>query len=146
MKIAIGCDHGGLVLKDAIIEYLQSRDIQVVDFGCTHGESVDYPVYGERVARAVAKGDCDKGVLLCGTGIGIGIAANKVDGIRCGIVHDEFTAKMTGEHNNANVIAMGGRIVSCELAVKIVKAYLDAPACEGRHLRRVDMITQVEKN
>lgn len=144
MKIAIGCDHGGIVLKPAIIEFLESRGIEVVDFGTYTDESVDYPIYGEKVARAVASGECDKGILMCGTGIGIGIAANKVKGIRCGTVHNEYTAEMTAMHNNANVISMGGRIVTPEEAVKIVKAYLDAPAFEGRHERRVNMITDIE--
>ena len=145
MKIAIGCDHGGIVLKDSIIKLLHDRDIKVTDVGCFADESVDYPIYGEKVANLVASCACDKGIVLCGTGIGIGIAANKVKGIRCGIVHNEFTAKMTAEHNNANMIALGGRIVTPDEAVNIVKAWLDAPAFEGeRHINRVNMITDIE--
>ena len=145
MKIAIGCDHGGIVLKDSILKLLSERGIEIIDVGCFDGESVDYPIYGEKVARLVSAGKCDKGIVLCGTGIGIGIAANKVKGIRCGIVHDEFTARMTAEHNNANMIALGGRIVTKENAVNIVSAWLDAPACDGeRHLNRVNMITEIE--
>ena len=145
MKIAIGCDHGGIVLKDSILKLLSERGIEIIDVGCFDGESVDYPIYGEKVARLVSAGECDKGIVLCGTGIGIGIAANKVKGIRCGIVHDEFTARMTAEHNNANMIALGGRIVTKENAVNIVSAWLDAPACDGeRHLNRVNMITEIE--
>ncbi len=145
MKIAIGCDHGGIVLKDSILKLLSERGIEIIDVGCFDGESVDYPIYGEKVARLVSAGECDKGIVLCGTGIGIGIAANKVKGIRCGIVHDEFTARMTAEHNNANMIALGGRIVTKENSVNIVSAWLDAPTCDGeRHLNRVNMITEIE--
>ncbi len=145
MRIAIGCDHGGVVLKKSILALLSERKIDVVDFGCNEGDTVDYPIYGEMVAKSVATGECDKGILMCGTGIGIGIAANKVKGIRCGVVHNKFTAKMTAEHNNANVIAMGGRIVSKGQAVKIVKAWLDAAVFEGeRHINRVNMINEIE--
>ena len=145
MKIAIGCDHGGVMLKQSIVTFLEERNIEVVDFGCGIGDNVDYPVYGYKVAQSVASGQCDKGILMCGTGIGISIAANKVKGIRCGVVHNEFTAEATAEHNNANIIAMGGRIVTEEQAVLIVKAFLDAPAFEGeRHIKRVDMITEIE--
>lgn len=145
MKIAIGCDHGGIVLKDCILSLLAERKIEVIDVGCFAGESVDYPIYGEKVARLVAAGQCDKGIVICGTGIGIGIVANKVRGIRCGIVHNEFTARMTAEHNNANMIALGGRIVTPDEAVLIVSAWLDAPIFEGdRHINRVNMITDIE--
>ena len=145
MKIAIGCDHGGFVLKSAIVEYLSSRGIEVVDYGTDSEMSVDYPIYGEKVAKAVSSHECDKGILMCGTGIGISIAANKVKGIRCGVAHDEFTAEMTGAHNGSNILAMGGRVVRPELAVKMVKAWLDAPQVEGRHQKRVDMISDIEK-
>ena len=145
MKIAIGCDHGGIVLKDSILSLLKERKIDVTDVGCFADESVDYPIYGEKVARLVASGQCDKGILMCGTGIGIGIAANKVKGIRCGIVHNEFTARMTAEHNNANMIALGGRIVTPAEAALIVAAWLDTPKFEGdRHINRVNMITDIE--
>ena len=116
MKIAIGCDHGGIALKPAIVEELKRRGVDIVDVGCYDTSSVDYPDYGAAVARKVASGECDKGILMCGTGIGISIAANKFKGIRAGVVHDEFTAQMIAEHNAANVIALGGRIVSPEQA------------------------------
>lgn len=144
MKIAIGCDHGGIVLKPAIIEVLKKRGIEAVDFGCYDENSVDYPDYALKVAEAVSSGECEKGIVLCGTGIGISIAANKVKGIRAGVVHDDFTAEMISAHNNANVIAMGGRIVSPEQAAKMVAIWLDTPFQGGRHEGRVAKITAIE--
>lgn len=144
MKIAIGCDHGGIVLKPAIAEVLKSRGIEIEDLGCYDENSVDYPDYALKVAEAVASGECDKGIVLCGTGIGISIAANKVKGIRAGVVHDEFTAEMISAHNNANVIAMGGRVVSPEKAAKMVAIWLDTPFQGGRHEGRVAKITAIE--
>ncbi|MGN0771917.1 MAG: ribose 5-phosphate isomerase B [Christensenellales bacterium] len=143
MKIAIGCDHGGVVLKPAIVDMLKSRGIEVVDCGC-NGESVDYPDYALKVAELVSCAEADKGILLCGTGIGISIAANKVKGIRAAVCHDEFTAQMCAEHNNANIIAMGGRVISVEKAVKMVEIWLDTPFGGGRHANRVDKITAIE--
>lgn len=144
MKIAIGCDHGGFVLKESLVNLLQSRGIEVVDCGTNSTDSVDYPIFGEKVARLVASGKCDKGVVMCGTGIGISIAANKVKGIRCALCHDEYTAKMTAMHNNSNILAMGGRVVSLELAVKILETWLDTPFEGGRHIKRVDMFGEIE--
>ena len=144
MKIAIGCDHGGYVLKDAVIACLKKRGIEVIDCGTTSTDSVDYPVFGEKVARLVAKGECEKGVVMCGTGIGISIAANKVKGIRCALCHDEYTAKMTAMHNNSNVLAMGGRVVTPEKAVQILENWLDTQFEGGRHIKRVDMLTEIE--
>ena len=144
MKIAIGCDHGGIVLKQAILDELNKRGIEVTDMGCYDGQSVDYPDYGKAVAEAVSSGKTDKGILMCGTGIGISIAANKVKGVRCGVCHDVFTATMCAEHNNANIIALGGRVVSPELAVKMVSAWLDTPFGGGRHAGRVAKITAIE--
>ncbi len=144
MKIAIGCDHGGIVLKPSIVEVLKKRGVEVEDFGCYDESSVDYPDYALKVAEAVASGDCDKGIVLCGTGIGISIAANKVKGIRAGVVHDEFTAEMISAHNNANVIAIGGRVVSPEQAAKMVGIWLDTPFQGGRHEGRVAKITAIE--
>lgn len=144
MKIAIGCDHGGIILKPAIAEVLCKRGIEIKDFGCYDENSADYPDYALKVAEAVANGECDKGIVLCGTGIGISIAANKVKGIRAGVVHDEFTAEMISAHNNANVIAMGGRIVSPEKAAKMVEIWLDTPFQGGRHEGRVAKITAIE--
>lgn len=121
MKVAVGCDHGGFVLKDAVISTLEELGAQVVDFGTYSTESVDYPVYGKKVADAVASGECDLGVVMCGTGIGISIAANKVKGIRAAVVTNEFMAEMTRRHNNANVIALGGRVITPEEAKVLVK-------------------------
>ena len=144
MKIAIGCDHGGIVLKPAVIETLEQLGAEVEDLGTYTDESVDYPVYGLKVAEAVACGEADKGILMCGTGIGISIAANKVKGIRCGVCHDVFTATMCAEHNDANVISMGGRVVSPRLAAQMVAAWLDTPFGGGRHAGRVAKITAIE--
>ena len=144
MKIAIGCDHGGIVLKPAIVEVLKKRGIEAVDFGCYDESSVDYPDYALKVAEAVASGECDKGIVLCGTGIGISIAANKVKGIRAAVAHDEFTAEMISAHNNANVMAMGGRILTPEKAAKMVEIWLDTPFQGGRHEGRVAKITAIE--
>ena len=144
MKIAIGCDHGGIVLEPEIIKTLEKKGIEVEDFGCYDESSVDYPDYALKVAEAVSSGKCDKGIVLCGTGIGISIAANKVKGIRAGVVHDEFTAEMISAHNNANVIAIGGRVVSPEKAAKMVGIWLDTPFQGGRHEGRVAKITAIE--
>mgnify|MGYP003094640366 FL=1 len=144
MKVAVGCDHGGFVLKDAVIGTLEELGAQVVDFGTYSTESVDYPVYGKKVADAVASGECDLGVVMCGTGIGISIAANKVKGIRAAVVTNEFMAEMTRRHNNANVIALGGRVINPEEAKVLVKAWYTAQFEGGRHQKRIDMITEIE--
>ncbi len=144
MKVAVGCDHGGFVLKDAVICTLEELGAQVVDMGTYSTESVDYPVYGKKVADAVANGECDLGVVMCGTGIGISIAANKVKGIRAAVVTDEFMAEMTRRHNNANIIALGGRVITPEKAKSLVKAWYTAEFEGGRHQKRIDMITQIE--
>ncbi len=144
MKVAVGCDHGGFVLKDAVISTLEELGAQVVDMGTYSTESVDYPVYGKKVADAVANGECDLGVVMCGTGIGISIAANKVKGIRAAVVTDEFMAEMTRRHNNANIIALGGRVITPEKAKSLVKAWYTAEFEGGRHQKRIDMITQIE--
>lgn len=144
MKIAIGCDHGGIVLKPAIVEELNKRGIEVEDFGCYDENCVDYPDYALKAAEAVSSGKCDKGIVLCGTGIGISIAANKVKGIRAGVAHDEFTAEMISAHNNANVIAIGGRVVTPKKAAKMVAIWLDTPFQGGRHEGRVAKITAIE--
>ena len=145
MKIAIGCDHGGIVLKPTVIEVLKERGIEYEDFGTYDESSVDYPDYALKAAEAVSTGACDKGVILCGTGIGISIAANKVKGIRAAVCHDVFTATMCAEHNNANILSMGGRIVSPELARKMLEAWLDTPFGGGRHANRVAKITAIEE-
>lgn len=144
MKIAIGCDHGGIVLKPVVEEVLNKNGIEIIDFGCYDEKSVDYPDYALKVAEAVSKGQADKGIILCGTGIGISIAANKVKGIRAAVCHDLFTAQMCAQHNNANILSMGGRVVDKDLAAKMVQIWLDTPFEGGRHVGRVDKITAIE--
>ncbi len=141
--IALGCDHGGLELKNTIIDYLKKNNIEYKDFGTYTSDSVDYPVYGKAVARAVASGECEKGILVCGTGIGISISANKVKGIRCALCHDVFSAKATREHNDANVLAMGGRVIGAGPALEVVKAFLETPfSNDERHIRRISQIEE----
>ena len=144
-KVAIGCDHGGIVLKDAVVSTLKDLGAEIVDFGTMSEESVDYPEYGLKVAEAVAEGKCNLGIVMCGTGIGISISANKVPGIRCALATNEFMAKATKNHNNSNILALGGRVVSPEEASAIVKAWYTAEYEGGRHQRRIDMITAIEK-
>lgn len=143
-KIAVGCDHGGIVLKESVVETLKKLGAEVVDLGCYSQESVDYPEYGEKVARAVASGQADAGVIMCGTGIGISIAANKVKGIRAAVVTNTYMAKLTKNHNNANIIALGGRVISPDEAKDIVEAWYTAEYEGGRHQRRLDMISRIE--
>lgn len=145
MKIAIGCDHGGIVLKDAVTSTLKALGAEVVDLGTNSTDSVDYPTYGLKVAETVASGQCDAGVIMCGTGIGISISANKVPGIRCAVVTNTYMAKLTKNHNNANIISLGGRVITPEEAKDIVKAWYTAEYEGGRHQRRLDMITDIEK-
>ena len=143
-KIAVGCDHGGIVLKESVVKTLKSLGAEVIDLGCYSSDSVDYPEYGEKVAKAVASGEADAGVIMCGTGIGISIAANKVKGIRAAVVTNTYMAKLTKNHNNANIIALGGRVVSPEEAKDIVEAWYTAEYEGGRHQRRLDMISRIE--
>ncbi len=139
--IGLGCDHGGLELKKVVMDYLDSKNIEYKDFGTYTSESCDYPVYGKAVANAVAGGECDKGIIICGTGIGISIAANKVRGIRAALCHDVFSAKATREHNDANILAMGARVIGPGLALEIVKAFLETDfSNDERHIRRIKMI------
>lgn len=139
--IALGCDHGGLELKKVVMDYLDSKNIKYKDYGTYTSESCDYPIYGKAVANAVANGECDKGIIICGTGIGISITANKVKGIRAALCHDVFSAKATREHNNANVLAMGARVIGPGLALEIVKAFLETEfSNDERHIRRINMI------
>ena len=140
-KIAIGSDHGGYALKQEIIKYLNEQGIEFEDFGCYSEESCDYPEYGRLVAEEVAAGKFDTGILICGTGIGISISANKVKGIRCALCGDCFSAEATRLHNDANILALGGRVVGAGLAVKIVDTFLNTPfSNEERHLRRIRKI------
>ena len=139
--IAIGSDHGGFELKKEVMAHLDARGLEYKDFGTYSDASCDYPVYGKAVAKAVASGECDRGIIICGTGIGISIAANKVHGIRAALCGDCFSAEATRQHNDANVLALGARVVGPGLALKIVDTFLDTPFSNGeRHIRRIEMI------
>ncbi len=139
--IALGCDHGGYPLMKEVINYLEKEGIEYKNFGTFSEESCDYPVYAKLAANAVASGQCDKGILICGTGIGISITANKIKGIRCALCHDCFSAKATRQHNDANMLAMGARVVGPGLAVEIVKDFLNTEfSNEERHIRRIKQI------
>ena len=139
--IAIGCDHGGYELKQEIIAYLEEHKLEYKDYGCYDTNSVDYPEYAKKVAHAVADKEADKGILICGTGIGISIAANKVKGIRAALCHDCFSAQATREHNDANILAMGARVVGEGLALDIVDTFLETEfSNDERHIRRINMI------
>ena len=145
MKIALGCDHGGYELKQHIIKVLEKLGHECEDFGCYNLDSCDYPDFGAAAAKAVAEGKCDKGIVICTTGIGISIAANKVKGIRCALCADSFSAEMTRRHNNANMLAMGAGIVGPNLAERIVDTFLNTEFEGGRHQRRVDLISAMEE-
>ena len=139
--LALGCDHGGYPLMKEVIDYLEKNNIEYKNFGTFSEESVDYPAYGKAVANAVAGGECEKGILICGTGIGISITANKVKGIRCALCGDVFSAKATREHNDANILAMGASVTGAGLALEIVKAFLETPfSNDERHIRRIEQI------
>ena len=142
--IAIGCDHGGIAIKNAVINYMKENGIEYKDYGCYTDDSVDYPVYAYQVAKSVADGDATLGIICCGTGIGVSMAANKVKGIRAAVCTDGFCAEMTRRHNNANIMCMGGRVIDEEKAVKLASIFLNTPFDGGRHEKRVDMITQIE--
>lgn len=142
--IALGADHGGFYLKEAIIEYLKGKDIGYIDYGCYSEESVDYAVYAKKVADDVASGKCEKGILFCGTGIGISIAANKVKGIRAAVCVNEYCAEMTRRHNDANILAMGGRVIDAPTAVKLTDIFLNTEFEGGRHTRRIQQIAKIE--
>lgn len=142
--LAIGCDHGGFELKNHIMKHLEERGVAFKDFGTYSEASVDYPDYAKQVCEAIQNGECENGILVCGTGIGISIAANKHKGIRAALCSDVFSAKMTKEHNNANVICLGGRVTGRELAFMIVDAWLDAEFQGGRHADRIAKIHEIE--
>lgn len=142
--IAIACDHSALEMKKEIEDLLTARGLEFKDFGTHTTDSCHYPVFGARAARAVASGECDRGIVICGTGIGISLAANKVKGIRCALCSDPYSAKMTRAHNDANMLALGARVIGVELAKMIVEAWLDTPFEGGRHKTRVDMLTAIE--
>ena len=142
--IAIGCDHGGYDIKNAVIEYLKENGMEYKDYGCYSTDSVDYPVYAHKVASAIVSGEAELGILCCGTGIGISMAANKVKGIRAAVCSDAFCAEMTRRHNNANILCMGGRVIDCAKAVELADIFLHTEFEGGRHANRVQMITDIE--
>ncbi len=142
--IAIACDHAGPALKEEIKALLAEMGETCRDFGTDTADSVDYPVYASRAARAVASGECDKGIVICGTGIGISIAANKVKGVRCALCSEPLSAALTRQHNDANMVAIGARITGSELAKEIVRTFLTTPFEGGRHQNRVDLISRIE--
>ena len=144
--IAIGSDHGGFELKKKLMEHLSERGLEYKDFGTYSSASCDYPVYAKAVARAVASGECDRGILICGTGIGVSMTANKVHGIRAALCGDCFSAEMCRAHNNANMCALGGRVTGPELAKRMVDLFLTTEFLGGRHAARVDMITALENH
>lgn len=144
--IALGCDHGGFHLKEVVKEYLQSQNIEVKDCGTYDMSSVDYPDFAQKVAESVLNKESELGILICGTGIGISIAANKIRGIRAALCHDVFSAKATKEHNNANILCMGERVIGAGLAVEIVKAFVETPfSNDERHIKRIQKITKIEE-
>ena len=145
MKLALGCDHGGFALKEAIVNYLKEHAIEYEDFGCYDTESVDYAPIAAKAARCVAERNADYGVIICSTGIGVSMAANKVKGIRAALCTNDFSAEMTRRHNNANVLCMGGKIIDAETAVRLTEIFLNTPFDGGRHQRRIDQIAQIEE-
>ena len=144
MKVAIGCDHGGINLKPVLMDYLNKKGIEFEDFGTYDTKSTDYNEYALKVSNAVASGKFDKGILICGTGIGMSIVANKVPGIRCAHCHDTFSAKATRQHNDSNVIAFGERVIAAELMLDIVDLFLNTEFEGGRHVERLNTIKAVE--
>lgn len=139
--IAIGSDHGGFELRQKVMAHLKERGLAYKDFGCADKSSCDYPIFGEAVAKAVASGECDRGIVICTTGIGISMVANKVQGVRCALCGDPVSARLTREHNDANVLAMGAAIIGERVALNIVDIFLDTPfSGEEKHCRRVNMI------
>ncbi|MBQ4338393.1 MAG: ribose 5-phosphate isomerase B [Clostridia bacterium] len=143
--IAVGCDHGGFELKLAVLKYLEEKGIEYKDFGTYSADSVDYPVFAEKTANAVVSGECELGLLFCGTGIGISMAANKVKGVRAACCSDKFSVEMTRLHNNANILCLGGRVVSNEKGVELVDIFLNTPfSGDERHQKRIDMVMAIE--
>jgi ribose 5-phosphate isomerase B len=145
MKIAIGCDHAGIELKKEIISLLNNLHIESIDFGTDRPESVDYPDFGEKVSQVVSTGEIERGILICGTGIGMSIVANKFPGIRASLCNELFTAKMSRLHNDANILVLGGRIIGKDLARAIVQTWVSTPFEGERHCRRLDKITRIEE-
>ena len=146
MKIAIGCDHGGLEHKNAIVEHLKERGFEVIDFGIYEQKSVDYPEIALKVANSIASGEAERGFLVCGTGIGMSLAANKVKGIRAAACSEHFSAKYTRLHNNSNILCLGGRVIGVGTALELVDLFVDTEFEGGRHARRVDIINNYDNN
>lgn len=144
MKIAIGCDHVGIILKPVIAEHLSAKGVEVVDLGAFSTARTDYPLYARKVAQAVSAGEASLGILLCGTGVGISIAANKLPGIRAVVCSEPYSARLSRQHNDTNILALGARVVGTELAKMIVDSWLNARFESGRHQRRVEMIAALE--
>lgn len=141
--IALGCDHGGYDTKQVVIQYLEAKGIPYKDFGCYDKSSCDYPIFGKAAAKAVASGECDKGIVICSTGIGISIAANKIKGVRCALCNNSYSAKMTRLHNNANMLALGGNVLGKDMVVDIVDTFLHIEFSEDeRHIRRVGLLEE----
>jgi ribose 5-phosphate isomerase B len=141
--IAIGCDHGGYKLKKEIVDYFDKNNIKYTDYGTNDTNATDYPIYAKKVANAIINKECDKGVLICGTGIGISITANKTKGIRAAVCHDVFSAKATRQHNDANIVAMGERVVGVGVAIEIIEAFLNTEfSNEQRHIDRINQIEE----
>ncbi|HHI97348.1 MAG TPA: ribose 5-phosphate isomerase B [Thermodesulfatator atlanticus] len=145
MKIALGADHAGFELKEKIKKFLQEAGHEVLDLGCHSTDSVDYPVYGAKVAKAVLQGEAERGILVCGTGLGMSMVANRFPGIRAALCHELFTARMSRLHNDANVLVLGGRVIGDVLALEMVKVFLETPFEGGRHLRRVNQIDELSE-
>lgn len=144
MKIGIGNDHSAVEMKQEVMKFLQDLGYEVVNYGTDSTESCDYPVYGEKVGRAVAAGDVDLGILICGTGVGISLAANKVKGVRAVVCSEPYSARLSRQHNNTNILAIGARVIGIELAKMIIEEWLNAEFEGGRHQRRVDMIMAIQ--
>lgn len=147
MKIALACDHGGFDYKEKLKSVLMSEGYEVKDFGCYSSDSVDYPDMAYPCAKAVASGEAERGIVICGTGIGVSIVANKVEGIRCALCSDLFSAEATRQHNDSNMLAMGGRVISEELMLKIAKVWLETPFSQDeRHIRRIEKVMDIDKH
>ena len=145
MKIAIASDHGGFELKEVLKAFLTSQSVEVLDLGTTNEASVDYPDFGIQVSERVSRGEVERGVLVCGTGIGMSVVANKFPRVRAALVHDLFSARFSREHNDANILVLGGRIIGKDLAKEIVRVWLSTPFAGGRHQKRLDKISALEK-
>lgn len=146
MKIAVGCDHGGLEHKNAIAEHLKSEGFEVEDFGIYENKSIDYPEIALKVANSIKNGENELGILVCGTGIGMSLAANKVNGIRAAACSEHFSAKYTRLHNNSNILCLGGRVIGIGTALELCDIFVNTEFEGGRHQRRIDMITEIEKS